>query len=205
MPSAFDSAKRGLAEVMPYSALFSAGFSLLSAVFSGMLFIYTQVRGTQVKLLLPDEIAVLVPDDGSDVASVLLSAGFKCTGLDKSLGSVQRVTADLSSAAGTDHWIYRWAMEVKFVATSSQPNGRPSADEVQYVSRVTQFVIPAQSSVVKLIEFWPTGKLMPSSMLTGNLKLRMAIESDNGTVRSGEREYACGHLERGIFSWCYQT
>jgi len=27
----------------------------------------------------------------------------------------------------------------------------------------------------------------------------MAIESDNGIVRSPEREYACGHLERGIF------
>jgi len=92
----------------------------------------------------------------------------------------------------------------KVCRSSSEPISHEIADQVQYVSRVTQFVVPAQSSVVKLIEFWPRKESMPASRLAGSLKLRMAIESDNGIVRSPEREYVCGHLERGIFSWCYQ-
>ena len=117
---------------MPYSALFSAGFSLLSAVFSGMLYLYTLVRGTEVRVLLPDQLRVLIPDDHPEVARVLLSAGVRCTGLDKSLGSVQRIMVDLSSAIRTDHWIYRWAIERKFVPASSEPIGHEIADEIQY-------------------------------------------------------------------------
>src|SRR5207248_4655284 len=134
--------------------------------------------------------------------SLLLPIAFRCTGPEKSLCSIQRVTAEITSVVGGKSWKYRWEDERKFIG-ASQAEKEQMMDKTEYVSRVSQFVVPADSSVIKLIEFWPTDKGdVPNSDTFNNSALVVAVDSDTRTVKTRKREYTCGKFEREKYNWC---